>query len=178
MRPDEAIPRSRQRACRQLVAVAGCVLLASCAPVNDPSAGLSTAETVALIERTGRSDMSARALADAYAFGARSTDTQLATLQQAILGRTVEWDLPVADVGFADDRFEVMSQAIPVTSKDVVPTLKVIAFVVPVDEQQQTYLMSLKANDVVRIRGIVQEIRSGRTVALVPAIVVRRQLER
>jgi hypothetical protein len=147
-------------------------LLSACAPVNDPSAGLSVGDTVALIDRTPHSDVASQAVADAFAFGARSTQAQRDALQHDLVGHTVEWDLPVADVGFADGRFEVMSQAIPVTVKDVVPTLKVMAFVLPRDDRDQALLMSLKPNDIVRVRGIVQEIRSGRTVAVVPAFVV------
>jgi hypothetical protein len=156
----------------RLAPYALCALLAACSPVSDPSAGLSVADTVALIDRTPRSDVAAQAVADAFAFGARSTQAQRDALQHDLVGHTVEWDLPVADVGFADGRFEVMSQAIPVTVKDVVPTLKVMAFVVPTDDQDQLLLMRLRPNDVVRMRGIVQEIRSGKTVAVVPAVVV------
>jgi hypothetical protein len=147
-------------------------LSAACTPVNDPSAGLSVPDTVALIDRAPRSDLAPRAVADAFAFGARSTQSQRDALQQGLVGHTIEWDLPVADVGFAEGRFEVMTQAIPVTIQDVVPTVKVMAFVVPRDASDQALLMALKPNDVVRVRGIVQEIRSGKVVAVVPAVVV------
>jgi hypothetical protein len=155
-----------------LATYALCALLAACTPVNDPSAGLSVADTLALIERTPRSELAVQAVANAFAFAARSTQAQRDALQHDLVGHVIEWDLPVSDVGFADGRFEVTSRTIPVSTADVVPTLKVMAFVVPRDEKDQALLMSLKPDHVVRIRGIVQEIRSGKIVAVVPAVVV------
>lgn len=149
-----------------------CSLLTGCTPVNDPSAGLSVPETVALIDSTPRSDILLPNLAEAFALGTRATDVQRDQLEKNLVGRTVEWDLPVYDVGFADGRFDVTSQMIPTSNRaEAVPLLRVMVFVVPQGEADQALLMKVKTDDVIRVRGIVQEIRA-RAVVVVPGVVV------
>ena len=161
------------RAVFALLALVVVALLVGCAPVNDPSAGMSVAEAVALIDRTPRSDIKLQDLAEAFALGTRATDVQRDTLQQQLVGHTVEWEIPVYDVSYADGRFEVTSQAIPTANRaEAVPLLRVMAFVSPRDDAEQALLMRVRTDDVIRIRGIVQEIRARTIVAIVPAVVV------
>ena len=51
------------------------------------------------------------------------------------------------------------------------PLLRVMVFVVPQGEADQALLMKVKTDDVIRVRGIVQEIRA-RAVVVVPGVVV------
>ena len=170
-------PRLGQRLSgRARVALAAAFMLlpfVGCAPVNDPSAGMSVAETVALIDQTPKSDVTIADLAEAFAFGTRSTQVQRDALTQAIVGRTVEWEIPVYDVGFAEGRFEVTSQAIPTANRsEAVPVLRVMVWITPQNDADRALLMKVKTDDVIRVRGIVQEIRARTIVALVPGVVV------
>jgi len=147
--------------------------LLGCAPqVNDPSAGLAIKDAVALIDRAPRSEVKLQEVAMAYAFGTRVSNAQRAALDKALIGHAVEWDLPVSDVGYAEDRFALATSAIPLGSHDAVPRLRVAAFVIVRDEADQRFLMKVRTDQVVRVRGIVQEIRGGTVVAIVPAVVV------
>jgi hypothetical protein len=158
---------------RILPIVGALAVVAGCEPVNDPSAGMSVPETVALIDQTPRSDLKLADLAEAFALGTKSTDVQRVELERELVGKTVEWDIPVYDVGFSEGRFEVSSQAIPTAKRaEAVPLLRVMAFVLPQNDADQALLMKVKTDDTIRIRGIVQEIRARTIVAIVPAVVV------
>ena len=147
-------------------------VLAGCAPVNDPSAGLSMADAVALIEKTPRSARTPAELAEAFALNSRATDVQRKMLTTDVVGRSVEWDLPVYEVEFTEGRYKVTSQAIPVQDADAVPLLRVVAFVLPRNEADDALLRAVKTGEVIRIRGIVQEIQLRTIVAVVPGVVV------
>jgi hypothetical protein len=162
-----------------VVRTLGCVLfglaVTACQPVNDPSAGLPVEKAVGLIDAAPPSKLGLADLAEAFAFGSRTRDSERDALAQQLTGHTVEWEIPVADVGFAEGRFEISSPAIPTANRAAaVPVLRVVAFVVPRNPSDQQLLMSLRADETVRIRGIVQEVRSRRIVAIVPAIVLGR----
>jgi hypothetical protein len=148
-------------------------LLVGCEPVNDPSAGMSVVDAVALIDKAPRSDIKLADLAEAFALGTKSTEVQREQLERELVGKTVEWDIPVYDVGFNEGRFEVSSQAIPTANRaEAVPLLRVMVWVLPQTEADQALLMKVKTDDTIRIRGIVQEIRARTVVAIVPAVVV------
>jgi hypothetical protein len=146
-------------------------LLTGCAPVNDPSAGLSLPESVAVIEHAPRSARTPEELAEAFALNSRATDVQREMLTTDIVGHAVEWDLPVYEVEFAEGRFKVTSQAIPITDADAVALLRVVVFVLPQNETDDALLRAVKTDDVLRIRGIVQEIQLRTVVTIVPAVV-------
>lgn len=144
---------------------------AGCAPVADPSAGLSVADAVALIEKTPRSELTPEAVADAFALNTRTTDVQREMLETSLVGHTVEWQLRVYEVSFEGGRYKVTSQAIPIAEADAVPLLRVVAFLLPQSETDDALLRTVKTDDVIRIRGIVQEIQLRTIVVVVPGVV-------
>ena len=146
--------------------------LAACAPVDDPSAGMPVADAVALIEKAPRSEINLADLAEAFAFGTRSTDVQRENLQAELVGRRVEWDIPVFEVSHSEGRYEVTSQPIPIQDPEAAALIRVVAIVVPRNEADDELLRTVKTNDVIRVRGIVQEIRLRTIVAIVPATII------
>lgn len=163
------MPRRRIRGSWVLV-----LLLAGCAPVPDPSAGLSVEESVQLIEQVAPSDLLPETVAEAFALGSRATDVQRDDLTQALVGHRVEWSIPVFEVQYADGRYTVTSQDIPISDPNAVALTRVMAFVIPRSEEDNALLRAVKTDDVIRIRGIVQEIRLRTFVVVVPAVVVER----
>jgi hypothetical protein len=160
---------------RATAAFTGLVVLAplvACTPVSDPSAGMSVADAVALIEKTPRSELTPQAVAEVFALNTKSTDVQREMLEKDLVGHSVEWDLRVYEVASEDGRYKVTSQEIPIKDGDAVPLLRVVAFVLPQDEKDNVLLRSVKTDDVIRIRGIVQEIQLRTIVAVVPGVVV------
>lgn len=143
-----------------------------CAPVSDPSAGLSVADAVALIDKTPRSELTPGAVAEAFALNTKSTDVQREMLASALVGHSVEWELRVYEVAADDGRYKVTSQEIPITDADAVPLLRVVAFVLPQNEKDDALLRAVKTGEVIRIRGIVQEIQLRTIVVVVPGVVV------
>jgi hypothetical protein len=152
-------------------------MLAGCTPVNDPSAGMSVTQTIALVDQTPASDLELAGLVEAFAFGTRVSDAQRVTLERQLVGRRVEWDIPVNDVRYVEGRFELATTAIPSANRaEAVPVLRVVAFVVPRNDAEQARLMQLRTDDTIRIRGVVQELRKGKVVVVVPAIIVGQSL--
>ena len=148
------------------------VLLTACAPVPDPSAGLSVEESVALIERVEASDLALETIAEAFALGSRATDVQRENLTAGLVGHRVEWDIPVYEVSFSEGRYEVTSQPIPIQDAEAAALIRVVASVIPKSKADEELLQAVKTDDVIRVRGIVQEIRLRMIVAVVPAVVV------
>ena len=147
-------------------------VLAGCAPVPDPSAGLSVEESVQLIDQVAPSELSPDTVAEAFAINSRATDVQRDDLTQALVGHSVEWSLPVYEVAFQDGRYTVTSQPIPIQDTEAVALLRVMAIVIPQSEADEALLRAVKTDEVIRIRGIVQEIRLRTIVVVVPAVVV------
>ena len=147
------------------------VLLAACAPVPDPSAGLTPEESVALIDQVESSDIALETIAEAFALGSRSTDVQRENLTASLIGHRVEWDIPVYEVSYSEGRYEVTSQPIPIQDPEAAALIRVMAFVIPRDKADDELLQAVKTDDVIRVRGIVQEIRLRTIVAVVPAVV-------
>jgi hypothetical protein len=133
-----------------------------CAPVPDPSAGLSKEESITL-----------ETIAEAFALNTRATDVQRENLQAELVGRRVEWDVPVYEVSLSDGRYEVTSQPIPIQDTEAVALIRVMAYVTPRNDEDVALLQVVKTDDVIRLRGIVQEIRLRTIVAVVPAVAVR-----
>jgi hypothetical protein len=88
------------------------------------------------------------------------------------VGHRVEWDIPVYEVSYSEGRYEVTSQPIPIQDPEAAALIRVMAFVIPTHKGDEELLQAVKTDDVIRVRGIVQEIRLRTIVAVVPAIVV------
>jgi hypothetical protein len=144
-----------------------------CAPVPDPSAGLSKEESIVLIDQVEASNVTLETIAEAFALNTRATDVQRENLQAELVGRRVEWDVPVYEVSLSDGRYEVTSQPIPIQDTEAVALIRVMAYVTPRNDEDVALLQVVKTDDVIRLRGIVQEIRLRTIVAVVPAVAVR-----
>lgn len=147
------------------------LLLVGCAPVPDPSTGLTNEESVKLIEQVAPSGLALDTVAEAFALGSRATDVQREDLTQALVGHSVDWSIPVFDVQYADGRYTVTSQPIPIADSNATELTRVMAFVIPQSEADDALLRAVKTGDVIRIRGIVQEIRLRTFVMVVPGVV-------
>ena len=148
------------------------VLVTACAPVPDPSAGLTPEESVALIDQVESSDIALETIAETFALGSRSTDVQRENLTAGLVGHRVEWDIPVYEVSYSEGRYEVTSQPIPIKDPEAAALIRVMAFVIPRSKADDELLQAVKTDDVIRVRGIVQEIRLRTIVAVVPAVVI------
>jgi hypothetical protein len=111
-------------------------------------------------------------VAEAFALGSRATDVQREDLTQSLMGHRVEWSFPVYEVEYAEGRYTVTSQPIPIQDPEAAALTRVMAFVIPRSEEDHALLRAVKTDDVIRIRGIVQEIRLRTFVVVVPAVVV------
>jgi hypothetical protein len=148
------------------------IFLTACSPVPDPSAGLTPEEAVKLIEQVAPSNLSSEIVAEAFALGSRATDVQREDLTQSLVGHRVEWSIPVFEVQYTEGRYTVTSQAIPIADPNAAALTRVMAIVIPRSEADEALLRAVKTEDLIRIRGIVQEIRLRTFVVVVPAVVV------
>lgn len=183
MQPVEEHKKPRMRGASNRVGQgcrgAGCAVLAlvaivaACAPVPDPSAGLSVDESIALIDQVQPSDIALETIAEAFALGTRATDVQRENLTAGLVGHRVEWDIPVYEVSYSEGRYEVLSQPIPIQDPEAAALIRVMAVVIPTSKADEELLQAVKTDDVIRVRGIVQEIRLRTIVAVVPSVLVR-----
>ena len=147
------------------------IVLAACAPVSDPSAE----ECTGLSDQVAPSDVALTTVAETFALGTRATGVQRENLQSALIGRRVEWDIPVYEVWYRDGRYEILSQRIPAKDPDAISLIRVMAHVIPRDDADRTFLERVKTDDVIRLRGIVQEVRPRTIVVLEPAALPSRR---
>ena len=90
------------RAATLLSALGLVAVLVGCEPINDPSAGMSTPEAVALIDQAPHSDIKLPDLAEAFALGTKSTEVQREHSSANSSGTRVEWDIPVYEVSSSE----------------------------------------------------------------------------
>ena len=147
------------------------LLVAGCAPVNDPSAGMTPAQIVELIDQTPKADIAPEVVAEAFALNTRSTDVQRQMLEQSLVGHTIDWSIQIYDVNLDGARFLVQSSEFTVADGEAVPLLSVMAYITPQSDADDALLRAVKTGDTLRIRGVVQEIRLRTFVVVVPGVV-------
>lgn len=148
------------------------LLLVGFAPVNDPSAGMTPAQIVELIDQTPKADIAPEVAAEAFALNSKSTDVQREMLEQSLVGHAIDWAVPVYDVKLDGARFIVQSSEFPVADGEALPLLSVMAYVTPQNDADDALLRAVKTGDTLGIRGVVQEIRLRTFVVVVPGVVV------
>jgi hypothetical protein len=148
-------------------------VLAGCGSGSDePQPGKSTPELIASILQATPNPVTPDQVAEAFALGSDSTDLQRDLIKESLVGSVVEWDIQVYEVSYADGRYKVTSQPIPITSTDAVQLLRVVAFVSAPQAADEEVLRVVKSNEVLRIRGLVQDIVLRTVVTIGPAIIV------
>lgn len=157
-----------------VIVASGCVSLvtAGCTPIPDPSVGLSPDAVVELINRATPTALTPTEIAEAFALGTRATDVQREMLQSELVGRAIAWTVPVYEVAYSNGRYQVTSQPIAITDPAAVPLIRVTAIVIPQSGTDDARLRAVQTDDVVRLRGIVQEIRLRTVIVIAPAVLI------
>jgi hypothetical protein len=156
------------------------VLLAGCGEVGPPEAiptdgapaQLSIEEAIAAIQAATPNPVRPEQVAETFAFGTNATDVQREMMEKDLVGSVVEWDLVVYEVEFADGKYQVTSQPIPVQSADAFQLVSVVAWVQAQSPADDAFLRSVKTGDPIRIRGLVQGIFLRTMVRVGPGVVV------
>jgi hypothetical protein len=165
------------RPTRRFVLALLAVSAVGCAPIPDPSAGLSTEDTERLVESAEPSKLDLVHVAETLALNTRATDVQRDQLLRQLEGHRVDWIIPVYEVSLTDGRYQVTSQPIPSTDRDALGMITVVALVAPVDDSDERVLQAVKTGDELLIRGIVQKVRMRTLIPLAPAILVHEDRE-
>ena len=157
-----------------VIVASGCVslLTVGCTPIPDPSVGLSPDAVVDLINRATPAASRPTDIAEAFALGTRATDVQREMLQSDLVGRAVDWTVPVYEVAYSNGRYQVTSQPIAITDPEAVPLIRVMAIVIPQSDTDDARLRAVHTDDVVRFHGIVQEIRLRTVIVIAPAVLI------
>jgi len=149
-----------------LMTVAGCG-----GGTDEPAPVQSTAELIATIMQATPNPVTPEQVAEAFALGSDSTDLQRELIEKDLVGSVVEWDIRVYEVSYADGRYKVTSQPIPIASTDAVQLLRIVALVQARAAADDELLRKIKTNEVLRIRGLVQDIVLRTVVKIGPALV-------
>lgn len=164
-----------------VAAVALSLMLTGCGEVQPPAnvppdeapAQMTIEEAIALIEAATPSPITPEAVAETFALGTTATDVQREMMKQELVGSVVEWDLVVYEVEYAEGKYEVTSQPIPIKSQDAVQLVHVLAYIQARTPEDEVFLRSVKTDDPIRIRGLVQDVFFRTMVKIGPAMVVR-----
>jgi len=158
-----------------LAALLACGTLTGCGsnpePTVDPP---STAELISQIQSATPTPVTPQQVAEAFALGANATTLQRELIEKDLIGSVVEWDVRVYDVDYAEGIYKLTSQPIPIASPDAVQLLRVVAFVRPRGRPDEELLRSIKTDEVIRLRGLVQDILLRTIVTIGPAVIVGR----
>ncbi len=147
------------------------VLLGCGSGSNEPAAGTFQAHSIASILEATPSPLKPEQVAEAFALGSDSTDLQRELMEKDLVGAVVEWDIQVYEVSYADGLYKVTSRELPVTSPDAIRLVRVVAIVQARDERDIQLLKSIRTDDALRIRGVVQDIVLRTIVMIAPAVI-------
>jgi len=149
------------------------VTLAGCGSGSDqPAPVQSTAELIATIMQATPNPVTPEQIAETFALGSDSTDLQRELIEKDLVGSVVEWDIRVYEVSYADGRYKVTSQPIPIASADAIQLIRVVALIQAQSNGDDDLLRAVKTDDVLRIRGLVQDVVLRTVVTIGPAVLV------
>jgi len=137
-------------------------------------APMSIEESIAAIKAATPNPITPQAVAETFVLGGTATDVQRELMEKALVGSVVEWDLVVYDVKFEQDRYELTSEPIQVTSTAPVQLVAVVAWIQSQGPEDDALLQRVKTGDPIRIRGLVQGIFLRTMVKVGPGVVVSR----
>jgi hypothetical protein len=162
-----------------VAAVALLLMLTGCGEVEPPAsfspeeapAQMTIEEVIALIEAATPSPITPEAVAETFALGTTATDVQREMMKQELVGSVVEWDLVVYEVEYAQGKYEVTSKPIEIQSPNALQLVSVVAWVRSRGLDDDALLRSVKTDEPLRIRGVVQGVRFRTVVTIGPAVV-------
>jgi hypothetical protein len=140
---------------------------------DEPAPAQPTAELIATIMQATPNPVTPEQVAEAFALGSDSTDLQRELIDKDLVGSVVEWDIRVYEVSYADGRYKVTSQPIPIASADAIQLTRVVALIQAQSNEDDDLLRAVKTDDVLKIRGLVQDIVLRTVVKIGPAVVMR-----
>ena len=150
-----------------LMTVAGCG-----GGTDEPAPVQSTAELIATIMQATPNPVTPEQVAEAFALGSDSTDLQRELIEKDLVGSVVEWDIRVYEVSYAGGRYKITSQPISIASVDAIQLTRVVALIQAQSNEDDDLLRAVRTDDVLRIRGVVQDIVLRTVVTIGPAVVV------
>jgi len=164
----------RRRTTVEVLAATLLMTLAGCGGSSDaPPPEQTTTELLATIMQATPNPVTPEQVAEAFALGSNSTDLQRELIEKDLVGSVVEWDIRIYEVSYADGRYKVTSQPIPITSATATPLIRVVALIQAQGDKDNDTLRTVKTNDVLRIRGLVRDIVLRTVVTISPAVVIR-----
>jgi len=163
-----------------VAAVALSLVLAGCSDIEPPAGALpeeapaqmTIEEVIALIEAATPSPITPEAVSETFALGTTATDVQRQMMKRVLVGRIVEWDLIIYEVEYAEGKYEVTSQPIQIESPNALQFVSVVAWVRSRGPDDDALLRSVKTDEPIRIRGVVQGVRFRTVVTIGPAVVI------
>jgi len=168
------------RAIQVIGALCLIVLLVGCGEIDGsggPAAAgapapMSIEEAIAAIKVATPNPITPQQVAETFVLGGTATDVQRDMMEKALVGSVVEWDLVVFNVKRGEDRYELTSQPIEITSTAPLQVVGVVAWIQSQGPQDDALLQRVKTGDPIRIRGLVQGIVLRTMVQIGPGVVV------
>ncbi len=137
---------------------------------DDSQVRQSLKEQLAEIASAQVNPVTPEQVSEVFALGSDFTDLQRDLLSKELIGSVVEWNIQVYEIGYADGVYKVTSQPISIKSRQAVNMLRATIFIHPQNEQDHELLRKAKTNDMIKIRGRVQDIVLRTVVVIEPAL--------
>lgn len=137
---------------------------------DDSQVRQSLKEQLAEIASAQVNPVTPEQVSEVFALGSDFTDLQRDLLSKELIGSVVEWNIQVYEIGYADGVYKVTSQPISIKSRQAVNMLRATIFIHPQNVPDHDLLRKAKTNDMITIRGSVQDIVLRTVVVIEPAL--------
>lgn len=138
----------------------------------DKKTGQPTLSPLDELERAPSENISPKGeLAEIFSYGSDFTDLQRQLKFKEIQGRVIEWRLPVYEVKQSGDGYTIQTSSHP--KGDVFGPKLIATFlrISPRSEEDRRFVERLKTGDVVKVKGIIEDVTM-RSLNIKPAILV------
>lgn len=144
--------------------------LLGCGP-NQHSDAMNLKQVIDAIVLAKPTAVTPEQAAEAFALGSDATDLQRDILKKELIGKVVDWEISIYEIEQEEGGYKMISQPIQIKSKRATGLLRVVAHVHPRGDVDLEVLRKSKTNDVIRIRGRVQEVVMRTAVFVGPAYI-------
>lgn len=137
-----------------------------------PNSTLPAPEIVQEIFQTEAAPISASRVAETLALGGKFTDLQREQLLKELIGSVVQWQIRVYDISLDGSVYKVTTQPFAISDPEALSILRATILVVPRSDGDRTALVSARTDDILTIKGKVQDVAFRGVMTISPAILL------
>ena len=122
------------------------------------------------IETTPISPFTFDQVSEVFLIGSTSTDLQRDKMRRELIGKTIEWTIPIYEISAKDNGVYLVTTESNFSGKS---HLTAWVFITARDDHEREYLSALKSNDNISFKGILSDINLRLMLTVSPAILTK-----